>query len=159
MSTTYLPVSALGDPVDPALQSFLRSTYAPNEPGAAIIVVVDGEVLHREAYGMADLELHVSLKPEMVFQIGSMTKQFTAAAILILEQQGELSRTDPITRHLPDYPDHGESITIEHLLTHTSGLYEFTTGRDLTSVQVRKRPDRTEVATAIAERVLGDIGK
>jgi CubicO group peptidase (beta-lactamase class C family) len=75
---------------------------------------------------MADLELGVPLQPDMVFRIGSMTKQFTAVAILMLVEEGKLAVTDPITKFLPDYPTGGKTITVEHLLTHTSGIKSYT---------------------------------
>lgn len=104
----------------------LAETYAGDEPGAAVIVVDDGEVIYRGARGMANLELGVPLEPDMVLRLGSITKQFTAAAILLLQEAGKLSVADPITRYLPDYPVHGHTITIEHLLTHTSGIFNYT---------------------------------
>ncbi|MCP4656536.1 MAG: serine hydrolase [bacterium] len=97
-----------------------------DEPGAAVIVTRDGKTILRKAYGMADLELGVALEPDMVFRLGSITKQFTAVAILMLEQEGKLKVSDDVTRHLPGYPTHGKTITIEHLLTHTSGIPSYT---------------------------------
>jgi D-alanyl-D-alanine carboxypeptidase len=109
-----------------ALDAELQAVYKASEPGAAVIVVRDGKTVLRKAYGMASLELGVPMKPEHLFRIGSITKQFTATAILLLAQQGKLSVQDPITKHLPDYPMHSQTITIEHLLTHTSGIRSYT---------------------------------
>jgi CubicO group peptidase (beta-lactamase class C family) len=106
--------------------AILSGVYKPNRPGAAILVMKGGTVFLRKAYGMADLELGVALEPDMVFQIGSMTKQFTAVAILMLIEQGRLSLSDPLTRFLSDYPTRGRTITVEHLLTHTSGIPSYT---------------------------------
>ena len=108
------------------LDALLTSTYKPQEPGAAAIVVKDGQTLLRKGYGLANVELGVPIQPEMVFRIGSVTKQFTSAAVLLLEQDGKLKRDDEITRFLPDYPTKGRHITIEHLLTHTSGIKPYT---------------------------------
>jgi CubicO group peptidase (beta-lactamase class C family) len=91
-----------------------------------VIVVKDGRTLFRRAYGMADLELGVPLQPDMVFRLGSITKQFTAVAILMLAEEGKLSLQDPIEKHLPGYPTQGHVITVEHLLTHTSGIQSYT---------------------------------
>jgi CubicO group peptidase (beta-lactamase class C family) len=91
-------------------------------PGAAVIAVKDGKTVFRKAYGMANLELGVPISPESVFRLGSITKQFTAVAVLALAEEGKLSLSDPITRFLPDYPTHGHVITVEHLLNHTSGI-------------------------------------
>lgn len=97
-----------------------------NENGAAILVVRKGEILYRKGVGMANIELGVSVKPEMVFRVGSITKQFTAVAILKLVEQGKLSLQDELTKFIPDYPTQGNKITVEHLLTHTSGIKSFT---------------------------------
>jgi len=75
---------------------------------------------------MANLELGVPIEPDMIFRIGSVTKQFTAIAILMLAEQGKLSLSDEITKFLPDYPSGGRKVTIDHLLTHTSGIKSYT---------------------------------
>ncbi len=108
------------------VEALLAETYRGDEPGAAVIVTDGGQVVYHGARGMADLELGVPLAPDMVFRLGSITKQFTAAAVLLLEERGELAVGDPITEYLPDYPVHGHTITIEHLLTHTSGIFSYT---------------------------------
>ncbi len=109
-----------------AVNEILEKTYKPDEPGAAVIVVRDGKVVLRKGYGRANMELGVPVEPDMVFRIGSVTKQFTAVAILMLVEQGKLSLDDDITKFLPDYPTKGQKITIEHLLTHTSGIKSYT---------------------------------
>jgi D-alanyl-D-alanine carboxypeptidase len=117
----------------PLIKNFLNKVdemltvlYPKNKPGAAVIVVRRGEVLFRKGYGMANLELGVKIKPEMVFRLGSITKQFTAVSILMLQHQGKLNVHNEITRFLPDFPVSGRRITIEHLLTHTSGIKSYT---------------------------------
>lgn len=109
-----------------AVNEMLEKTYKSDEPGAAVIVVRDGKVILRKGYGKANMELGVPIEPDMVFRTGSITKQFTAAAILMLAEQGKLSLDDDITKFLPDYPTKGQKITIEHLLTHTSGIKSYT---------------------------------
>jgi D-alanyl-D-alanine carboxypeptidase len=104
----------------------LAAIYPPGQPGAAAIVVKDGKVVLRKGYGMANLELGVAMAPDMVFELGSVTKQFTAAAILLLQERGKLRVEDDITKYLPDYPTHGATITLENLLTHTSGIPSYT---------------------------------
>ncbi len=108
------------------IDELLSGVLKRNEPGGAVIVTRKGETLFRRGYGQADMELKVPIQPDMVFRLGSVTKQFTAVAILMLEEQGKLSVSDPITRFLPDYPTGGQAITIEHLLTHTSGIKSYT---------------------------------
>ncbi len=108
------------------LDAIASSRYSSNEPGAAVLVIKDGETLLRKGYGLADLEQGIAIEPDMVFRIGSVTKQFTAAAILLLEEAGKLSVQDDVRKHLPEYPTHGRVITLEHLLTHTSGIRSYT---------------------------------
>jgi len=108
------------------IDSLLSKVYKANEPGAAILVKKEGKILFRKGYGLADMELNVPVEPGMVFRLGSITKQFTAVAILMLAEQGKLSLQDDITKFLPDYPTQGKAITVEHLLTHTSGIKSYT---------------------------------
>ncbi|HEX4959945.1 MAG TPA: serine hydrolase [Thermoanaerobaculia bacterium] len=104
----------------------LASSYASGSPGAAILVVKDGKVVLRKGFGTANLELGIPVAPDMVFEIGSITKQFTAASILLLQERGRLRVEDEITKYLPDFPTHGQKITLENLLTHTSGIPSYT---------------------------------
>jgi D-alanyl-D-alanine carboxypeptidase len=133
--------------VDPALaeiDSAFTAQYPAGGPGAAVLVARDGRVLMRKAYGEASVELGVPLRPEHVFRLGSITKQFTAVAVLMLMEEGKLSLDDDITRFFPDYPTQGRRITVEHLLTHTSGIRSYTgmpayvagMRRDLTPAQL-----------------------
>jgi CubicO group peptidase (beta-lactamase class C family) len=131
---------AASDPLASTLDAMLGKLYRPEDPGAAVIAVRDGRTVLRKAYGMADLELGVPLAPEMVFRIGSMTKQFTAVAVLMLAEEGKLATSDPITKFLPDYPTRGNTITVEHLLTHTSGIKSFT---DMPDFRANIRKDYT----------------
>jgi len=113
-------------PVRSPLESIVSSAYSADAPGVAVIVVRDGAVLYRGARGLANLELAVPLRPESVFRVGSITKQFTAAAILLLAEEGKLSLSDPVTKFLPDYHAQGHAVTIQHLLSHTSGIANYT---------------------------------
>ena len=108
------------------IDAIMAGIYKPGEPGAAIIVRKDGQTVFRKGYGMANLELGVPIEPDMVFRLGSITKQFTAVSILMLAQEGKLGLQDEITKFLPDYPTQGKRITVEHLLTHTSGIQSYT---------------------------------
>ncbi len=108
------------------VEELLQKVYKAGEPGAAILVKKQGKVLLRKGYGLADMELGIPIEPDMVFRLGSITKQFTAVAILMLAEQKKLSLQDEITKFLPDYPTQGKTITIEHLLTHTSGIKSYT---------------------------------
>ena len=109
-----------------AVDAVMSEVYKPGQPGAAIIVRKDGRILLRKAYGTADLELGVAMEPDMIFRLGSITKQFTAVSVLMLAEQGKLGLGDEITKFLPDYPTQGRKITVENLLTHTSGIQSYT---------------------------------
>lgn len=104
-------------------QVFARWTTAT--PGCAVGVGVGGRSVLTKAYGMADLEHDVPIGPETIFEAGSVSKQFTAAAVLLLAAEGKLSLEDPARKYLPELPDYGVPLTIRHMLTHTSGLRDW----------------------------------
>lgn len=112
------------DTITVKIDEFLSHTYRADQPGAAVIVVQDGKVIFRKGYGLANVELGVPIKPEMVFRIGSMTKQFTAVAVMMLVEEGKIGLDDDIRTYLTDYPNPGKKITVRNLLTHTSGIPE-----------------------------------
>ncbi len=130
----------MSDTTELALQihQLVSPCFLPDAPGAAILAVRGDQVIFRQAYGMANLELGVHMQPEMIFRLGSITKQFTAVSILMLLEEGKLSLDDPVTRFLPDFPAHDAPPTIRHLLTHTSGIVSFT---DLTEFLTAIRTD------------------
>lgn len=108
-----------------AIDKEMNAVYKPDLPGAAVIVTRNGQIVFRKGYGLANLELNVPVKPEMVFRLCSVTKQFTAVAVMMLVEQGKLSLNDDINRFFPDYPTGGKKITVENLLTHTSGIKDY----------------------------------
>jgi CubicO group peptidase (beta-lactamase class C family) len=116
------------------LDAVVASYFKADEPGAAVLVMRDGKPLLRKGYGLADVELGVAIQPEHVFRVGSLTKQFTAVAILQLVEQGKISLADQITKFFPDYPSEGKTITVEHLLTHTSGMQSYSSKDNLMSL-------------------------
>jgi len=91
-------------------------------PGCALSVMRDGQILYKRGYGMADLDHDVPITAETVFHVASISKQFTAAAIVLLAQDGKLSLDDEVHKYIPELPDFGVPITIRHLIYHTSGL-------------------------------------
>ena len=91
-------------------------------PGCALSVMKDGKIIYERGYGMADLDHNVSITPATVFHVASMSKQFTAASVLMLAQQGKLSLDDPARKYIPELPDFGTPVTIRQLIHHTSGL-------------------------------------
>ncbi|NOT32363.1 MAG: beta-lactamase family protein [Planctomycetes bacterium] len=103
-----------------------KTMHGEGAVGISVAVLRGNEMVYSKAYGFVDLEFAVSADEETMFRIGSVTKQFTAAGILKLAERGKLSVDDPLTKFLPDYPTHGHEITLRHLLTHTSGVHNYT---------------------------------
>jgi len=126
LSIVPLPARATSSDLAAYAEHLLAATYPADQPGASALIVKDGQVVLRKGFGMANLELGTPVSPDMVFELGSITKQFTAAAILLLQERGQLQVEDEITKYLPDYPAHGQKITVENLLTHTSGIPSYT---------------------------------
>jgi CubicO group peptidase (beta-lactamase class C family) len=110
----------------PEFDAVMNDLAPPDGPGAAVAIRQGGEVVHSAGYGLANIEWRIPIDAETVFRIGSITKQFTAAAILRLAAEGKLSVDDPLERHLPDYPVGERPITLRHLLIHTSGIKSIT---------------------------------
>jgi CubicO group peptidase (beta-lactamase class C family) len=94
----------------------------PASPGCAMAAMKDGRIVHKRGYGMADLDRGEKITPATVFHVGSISKQFTATAVLMLEHEGKLSLDDAAKTYVPELPDFGVKITLRHLLHHTSGL-------------------------------------
>jgi CubicO group peptidase (beta-lactamase class C family) len=107
--------------VDPSVEEFLDHTL-PDEASGTVVAARDGEIAHCRGFGLADREAKVAAGCDTAYDIMSMTKQFTAAAILKLEMMGKLSVSDPMSEFLGPVPDDKRAITVHHLLTHTSGL-------------------------------------
>jgi len=101
------------------------SRWTSSTPGCTVGVAMDGRPVLQKAYGMADLEHDVPLTPESILETGSVAKQFTAAAVLLLAREGKLSLDDPVRKYIPELPDYGAPLTIRHMLTHTSGLRDW----------------------------------
>jgi D-alanyl-D-alanine carboxypeptidase len=110
--------------------------------GASVVVARQGQTILAQSFGQADLELDVPMPSDASFEIGSVTKQFTAASILLLAERGKLAIDDEMTKYLPDVPTHGQRITIRHLLTHTSGIKGYTELPEFGDLMpLRKAPD------------------
>jgi CubicO group peptidase (beta-lactamase class C family) len=96
-----------------------------DSPGAAVAILKDGKTLHQRGYGMANLEWGLSISTATVFLIASLSKHFTVFCILLLAQGGTLSLDDDVRQHVPEVPNFGKTITVRHLIHHTSGLREY----------------------------------
>ena len=117
--------TAAADPID----DYVRSQLAPRHlPGVSLAVVKDGRVVKAAGYGVASLELNAPVTPDTVFEIGSISKQFAANAVLLLVEDGKVKLDDPISSYVAPCPPAWAGITVRHVLTHTAGLADFDTG-------------------------------
>jgi len=107
------------------VDQLFRGVIGPNDPGCAVGIYRGNKILYSQGYGLANIENDVEITSESVFNIGSTSKQFTAASIIKLEQQGKLSLDDDIRQYLPEIPQYQKMITIRQLLHHTSGLKDY----------------------------------
>ncbi len=122
------------------------SWVTPATPGCAVAVSHHGQLLVNRAYGLADLERDVPITPDTVFDIGSVQKQFVAAAVLLLVEEGQLSPAEDVRTYVPELPDTGHTVTLDHLLTHTGGVRDWTgilplsaTSADALTLTLRQR--------------------
>lgn len=132
LSTILLCLVAIigcSQPTEQKADSLMLKALPLNEHGLAVLVEKDGKVLYKKEKGFADMENKRMVDANTVFRIGSVTKQFTATAILKLSEMGKLELNDPLTKFVPDFPD-GDKVTIHHLLTHTSGIKSYTDQSD-----------------------------
>ncbi|MCX2680654.1 serine hydrolase [Galbibacter sp. EGI 63066] len=136
---TFSLFPLLAQKMNDQLGSIVENKFSAQSPGAVIAIVKNGQTLYQRAIGKANMELDVPLVPEHVFRIGSLTKQFTAVGILQLMEKGKLSLDDPITKYIQDYPGYGDSITIAQLLSHTSGIVNYTSMEGFASPDIRRQ--------------------
>src|SRR5271170_4169171 len=118
--------------VDEVFADFTKA----GSPGCAVAVFRNGRIIYARGYGLANIEEDVPIMPQSVFDIGSTSKQFTAASILLLEKQNKLSINDDVRKYLPELPDYGKKITILQLLNHTSGLRDYLTLMELAGIHI-----------------------
>lgn len=113
---------------NPAVDAIFADLTRPGSPGCALGVYRDGRIIYAKGYGLANIEENVPITPQTIFDVGSISKQFTAASILLLEKQGRLRLDDDVRKYIPELPDYSQGrqpITILHLLNHTSGLRDY----------------------------------
>src|SRR6476469_4331937 len=134
LATSARAQSASSDAVAEYVNAEMQRQHIP---GLALLVSRDGNVIRAQGFGLANVEHQVPVKPETVFQSGSMGKQFTATAIMMLVEEGKLGLDDPITKYFPGAPATWEKITVRHLLTHTGGMTDYPSDFDF-------RRDHTE---------------
>ena len=118
---TKIPMPAPETVVDALFQGIIKG----DSPGTAVLIAQNSEILYQKGFGYANLKNQIPITPQTKFRIGSITKQFTASAILKLQEENLLKVTDSLSKFLPDFP-RGDEVTIHHLLTHTSGIHNYT---------------------------------
>jgi CubicO group peptidase (beta-lactamase class C family) len=123
---TALPASAArADDALAQADALLKPLTTPDGPGGAVLVICDGHVVYQKAVGLANVEERVPNTTSTNFRIASLTKQFTALAVLMLVEEGKLTYETRLTEVFPDFPPYGKEITLRHLLSHTSGLLNY----------------------------------
>jgi CubicO group peptidase (beta-lactamase class C family) len=146
LTATTLPALAADKAAE--LDAYLNAAHEVRQFQGAVLVAKDGVPVLQKGYGFANVEFQALNTPQTKFLIGSITKQFTATAILQLQEQGKLSVSDPITKHLAWYPQNpGDRVTIHHLLTHTSGIPSYTDDAALMARRSVEMPVPELVAT------------
>ena len=121
MSVTTFGADSVPQPVD----AIFSALISPGEPGAAVLVIKGGKPVVDRSYGVADLRSARKINQQTNFRLASLTKQFTAMSIMLLVRDGKLHYQDRLTDVFPDFPAYGKTITIGHLLNHTSGLIDY----------------------------------
>jgi len=139
------PVKIENPPVKQKFDQVMVASFDRNGPGGVLLVAKHGTVIYQNAIGKANVELDVPLSPANVFRVGSLTKQFTAVAILQLMEKGRLELNDDITKFIPDYPTHGNHVSIANLLSHTSGIKDYTDIKGLSPDIRRRKSTVTEI--------------
>lgn len=130
----------------------LSKWYPADQPGGVVLLMKDGQVVFGKGYGLANVKLNAPIKPEMTFRIGSVTKQFTAAAVMKLVEEGKVDVNLPVSRYLKDLPDRWKAITVEQLLTHTAGLPNYTEVEALW-----EKPDKRFKPAKMLEEYVGGL--
>jgi CubicO group peptidase (beta-lactamase class C family) len=127
--TATLPGARLHAPtpirLEPAKIDAVFKAYTRTTPGCALGIYHDGRIVYSKGYGMAELNLGVPITAGTMFDIGSTSKQFAAASTILLANEGKISLSDDVRKYIPELPDYGTTITIDHLLRHTSGLRDY----------------------------------
>lgn len=108
-----------------SMDSLFAAYTGPTVPGASVVVIRDGQVVVRRAYGMADLERRIAATPETDYRLASVSKQFTAMAVMLLAKAGKLRYDQPIRDFLAELPPATQAVTVRHLLNHTSGIWDY----------------------------------
>ena len=137
IAVLFYSLSVAAQSTEQKLDELLSSYTKLEKFNGSVLVARNGELLLDKGYGWQDITGATANTVRSQFQIGSVTKQFTTAVIMKLQEQGKLKTTDKLSKFFPGYPK-GDSITIEHLMTHTSGIYSYTNNEDFMKNEVTK---------------------
>jgi CubicO group peptidase (beta-lactamase class C family) len=153
----FLMLAIQARPTDrETLEANIDEVFAPwdstSSPGCALAVILEGRIIYSRGYGMANLEHAVAITPSTAFYAGSVSKQFVAASIALLAEEGALSLDDDIRKYLPEIPEYGKTITIRHLVYHTSGLRDYLTLMSLAGRNFADSASEEEVIALIARQ-------
>src|SRR5215813_12422471 len=139
-----LCVSTIAQSIDDKVDQYVQAEMAKRKiPGLALLVSQHGKIVRAQGYGLSNVELQVPVKPETIFQSGSMGKQFTATAVMMLVEEGKINLDDPLTKYFPEAPATWKEVTVRELLSHTAGFGDypekFDFRRDYTEDELLKR--------------------
>lgn len=127
------------------VDKYMNAKVKAGQFSGSILLAQNGKVLVSKGYGMANLELNVLNMPQTKFRLGSLTKQFTAMGIMMLQERGKLNVQDPICNYVSECPQGWQAVTIHHLITHTSGILDLTGSPDFGKIMVEPLPVRNNI--------------
>jgi CubicO group peptidase (beta-lactamase class C family) len=133
------------------VDSLMAALIDAGDPGAAVAVIRNGAVIHQKGYGLADRQTKRPITASTTFDLASVSKQFTALAIMMLAERKQISYDDPLTRFFPEFPPYATKITVRHLLTHTSGIADYMEVYEKRHASSRKEPTSQEARLMLAE--------
>ena len=140
------------DELIPRIDSVFATWDQTRSPGCALGIVQDGELVLTRGYGMANLDYGIPISSSSVFYLASVSKQFTSAAVILAAQEGFLSLDDDIRQHFPEIPDYGKTVTVRHMIHHTSGLRDYLTLMDLAGMRFEDVHSNEEIVALIARQ-------
>jgi CubicO group peptidase (beta-lactamase class C family) len=133
------------------VDSLLAAVVPKDGPGAAVMVISNGRVVHQKGYGFADLETRRPIDARTTFDLASVSKQFTTMAIMMLAERGKLAYDDPVTKFFPELPEYAKRITLRHLMTHTSGMPDYMSEFRSNQGKYSSEPTSREVIAMLAQ--------
>ena len=151
--TTVIFITAFGQDKLEKLDELLKAYANQSRFNGSVLVIKDGKTILDKGYGFSNVNENQLNSPNTIFQVGSITKQFTAAVILKLQEENKINLQDQLSKYFPGYPN-SDSITIEHLLTHTSGIYSYTNDKDFMSSKINMPHSREQMLSLFKDKPL-----